>query len=123
MQPPKPTVNVPDLWNDNFIKFGSLVLFVGTLRNYAHGYCLLFFYLHIAVTIFKQNSRRKKETDFQVFGIWHLRYRYGRCHIERIFFIGALFNRQYRGRDLKREFNGLYKRRTLNSIIGSACSF
>ena len=107
MQPPKPTVSVPDLWNDNFINFGRFSILVGTFRNYAHGYCLLISYLHIAVIISKENSRRKKEIDFQVFGMSHLRYRYGRCHTELIFLVGALFNRQYRGRDLKREINGL----------------
>ena len=104
---PKPTVRVPDLWNDNFINVVSLFCAVGTLRNYAHSYCLLISYLHVAVSILKQNSRRKKETDFQVVGMWHRPYRYGRCYTESIFVIGALFNGQYRRRDLKQEMNGL----------------
>lgn len=104
---PKPTVSVPDLWNDNFINFGSVIYAVGTLRNYAHGDCLRISYLHIAVGVSQQNFRWKKETDFQVVGMWHRPYRYGRCYTESIFVIGALLNGQYRGRDLKQEMNDL----------------
>ena len=48
---PEPTVSVPDLWNDNFINFGSVFYAVGTLRNNAHGYCLRISYLLIAVGV------------------------------------------------------------------------
>ena len=104
---PKMTVSVSDLWNDNFISVGNFFYFVGTLRNYAHGYCLLMSYLHTATSHINQNSRRIIETDKQVVGEWRLPYRYGRCQTEPIFFIGALFNGQYTGRDLKRDMNGL----------------
>ena len=48
---PKPTVSVPDLRNDNFINLGSVFYAVGTLRNYADGYCLRISYVHIAVGV------------------------------------------------------------------------
>lgn len=104
---PKQTVSVFDHWNDNFISFGRSFYSVGTLRNYAHGYCLLISYFHTAIIQINQNSQRSKETDIQVVEVWQIRYRYGRCHTELIFLIGALFNGQYTRRDLKQNMNGL----------------